>query len=440
MTQMTPREIVHELSRHIIGQDDAKRAVAIALRNRWRRMQLDEDLRAEVSPKNILMIGPTGVGKTEIARRLAKLSNAPFIKVEATKFTEVGYVGKDVESIIRDLVDSAIKMHREQKLGEVGQRAQDAAEDRVLDALLPPPRGETDVEAETSSTRQVFRKKLREGDLDDKEIEIDLPAPKIGMEIMTPPGMEDMAGQLQDMFSNMGQGKKQRRKIPVKQALKAMQDEEAAKLVDEDEIKARALESVEQNGIVFIDEIDKVAKRGETSGTDVSREGVQRDLLPLIEGSTVTTKYGMVKTDHILFIASGAFHLSKPSDLIPELQGRLPIRVELQALTADDFQRILSEPDASLTEQYIALMNTEGLNLSFSDDGIRRISELAFNVNESTENIGARRLHTLMEKLLEEVSFNSSDNEAKDIIVDANYVNAQLESLSQDEDLSRFIL
>lgn len=440
MTQMTPREIVHELSRHIIGQDDAKRAVAIALRNRWRRMQLEEDLRAEVSPKNILMIGPTGVGKTEIARRLAKLSNAPFIKVEATKFTEVGYVGKDVESIIRDLVDSAIKMHREQKLQGVEQRAQDAAEDRVLDALLPPARGDSEEAQDNSSTRQIFRKKVREGDLDDKEIEIDLPAAKIGMEIMTPPGMEDMAGQLQDMFSNIGQGKKQRRKITVKQALKVLQDEEAAKLIDEDEIKAHALESVEQNGIVFIDEIDKVAKRGENSGTDVSREGVQRDLLPLIEGSTVTTKYGMVKTDHILFIASGAFHLSKPSDLIPELQGRLPIRVELQALTADDFERILSEPDASLTQQYSALMQTEGLELKFSEDGIRRISEIAFNVNETTENIGARRLHTLMEKLLEEISFNSSDNDAKNILIDANYVDQQLDTLAKDEDLSRFIL
>ena len=440
MTQMTPREIVHELSRHIIGQDDAKRAVAVALRNRWRRMQLDEELRAEVSPKNILMIGPTGVGKTEIARRLAKLSNAPFIKVEATKFTEVGYVGKDVESIIRDLVDSAMKMLREQKLAEVQQRAYDAAEDRILDELLPPARGEDGSPDENSSTRQVFRKKLREGDLDDKEIEVDLPAPKIGMEIMTPPGMEDMAGQLQDMFSNIGQSRKQRRKISVKQALKLLQDDEAAKLIDQDEIKTLALESVEQNGIVFIDEIDKVAKRGEAGGTDVSREGVQRDLLPLIEGSTVTTKYGMVKTDHILFIASGAFHLSKPSDLVPELQGRLPIRVELQALTADDFERILSEPDASLTRQYSALLETEGLELTFSEDGIRRISEIAFNVNENTENIGARRLHTLMEKLLEDVSFNSSDNDAKQILIDANYVNTQLDALAQDEDLSRFIL
>lgn len=439
MTQMTPREIVHELGRHIIGQDDAKRAVAIALRNRWRRMQLEEELRAEVSPKNILMIGPTGVGKTEIARRLAKLANAPFIKVEATKFTEVGYVGKDVESIIRDLVDSAIKMHREQELVLVEQRAQDAAEDRILDALLPPARGEADEEKD-SSTRQVFRKKLRQKELDDKEIELDLPAPKIGMEIMTPPGMEDMAGQLQDMFSNMGQGRKQRRKITVKQAFKQLQDEEASKLVDEEEIKAAALRSVEQNGIVFIDEIDKVAKRGQASGADVSREGVQRDLLPLIEGSTVTTKYGMIKTDHILFIASGAFHLSKPSDLVPELQGRLPIRVELQALSADDFQRILSEPDASLTTQYEALMATEGVDIEFLESGIRRVSEIAFDVNENTENIGARRLHTLMEKLLEDLSFDSADSEGEKVSIDAEYVNTKLEALAKDEDLSRFIL
>lgn len=439
MTQMTPREIVHELGRHIIGQDDAKRAVAIALRNRWRRMQLDEELRAEVSPKNILMIGPTGVGKTEIARRLSKLANAPFIKVEATKFTEVGYVGKDVESIIRDLVDSAIKMHREQQLVLVEQRAQDAAEDRVLDALLPPARGEAE-EDKDSSTRQVFRKKLRQKELDDKEIELDLPAPKIGMEIMTPPGMEDMAGQLQDMFSNMGQGRKQRRKITVKQAFKQLQDEEASKLVDEEEIKAAALRSVEQNGIVFIDEIDKVAKRGQASGADVSREGVQRDLLPLIEGSTVTTKYGMIKTDHILFIASGAFHLSKPSDLVPELQGRLPIRVELQALSADDFHRILSEPDASLTTQYKALMATEGVDIEFLESGIRRVSEIAFDVNETTENIGARRLHTLMEKLLEDLSFDSADSDGKKVAIDADYVNTKLEALANDEDLSRFIL
>ena len=440
MTHMTPREIVHELGRHIVGQEDAKRAVAIALRNRWRRMQLDEELRAEVSPKNILMIGPTGVGKTEIARRLAKLANAPFVKVEATKFTEVGYVGKDVESIIRDLVDSAIKMHREKQVSAVAQRAEDAAEERILDELLPPARDESADSTNDSTTRQMFRKKLRQGDLDDKEIEVDLPAPKVGMEIMTPPGMEDMAGQLQEMFSNVGKGRTQRRKTTVKQALSQMKDEEAAKLVDEDDIKTRALSSVEENGIVFIDEIDKVAKRGETSGTDVSREGVQRDLLPLIEGSTVNTKYGMVKTDHILFIASGAFHLSKPSDLVPELQGRLPIRVELQALTADDFERILTEPDASLTRQYCALLATEGLSVAFAEDGIRRISEIAFDVNENTENIGARRLHTLMEKLLEDVSFNSSDNDGQAIHIDAHYVDSQLQALAQDQDLSRFIL
>ena len=439
MSHMTPREIVHELSRHIIGQDSAKRAVAIALRNRWRRMQLDEELRNEVNPKNILMIGPTGVGKTEVARRLAKLSKAPFIKVEATKFTEVGYVGKDVESIIRDLMDAAMKMQRDQLIAQVNHRAEDAAEERILDALLPPARGEADADKNTN-TRQMFRKKLREGDLDDKEIELDMAAPKVGMEIMTPPGMEDMAEQLQGMFANMGKGKTQRRKLSVKKALKQLQDEEASHLIDEEDVKSRAIEAVEQNGIVFIDEIDKVAKRGEVTGADVSREGVQRDLLPLIEGSNVTTKYGVIKTDHILFIASGAFHLSKPSDLIPELQGRLPIRVELQALTAEDFERILTEPDASLCRQYQALMETEGVHLDFRQDGIRRLSELACSVNERTENIGARRLHTLMEKLLEEVSFDAAELENQKIFIDSNYVEEKLSELALDEDLSRFIL
>lgn len=439
MSQMTPREIVHELGRHIIGQDEAKKAVAIALRNRWRRMQLDSELRAEVHPKNILMIGPTGVGKTEIARRLAKLAKAPFIKVEATKFTEVGYVGKDVEAIIRDLVDVAIKMLREEQIKRVANQAEDAAEDRILDALLPSARGNEDEEKD-NHTRQIFRKKLREGDLDDKEIEIELQAPKVGMEIMTPPGMEDMAGQLQDMFSSMGKNRKQRRKITVGKAFKQLKDEEAARLIDEEEIKTRAIDLVEQTGIVFIDEIDKVAKRGEGGGTDISREGVQRDLLPLIEGSTVSTKYGMVKTDHILFIASGAFHLSKPSDLIPELQGRLPIRVELKALTAKDFQRILSEPDASLCVQYHALLKTEGVNIEFKEDGICRISELAYEVNESTENIGARRLHTLMERLLEDLSFEAPDMDGQTISIDAEYVNDKLAALATDEDLSRFIL
>lgn len=439
MSQMTPREIVHELGRHIIGQDEAKKAVAIALRNRWRRMQLDSELRAEVHPKNILMIGPTGVGKTEIARRLAKLAKAPFIKVEATKFTEIGYVGKDVEAIIRDLADVAIKMLREEQIKRVANQAEDAAEDRILDALLPSARGNEDEEKD-NHTRQIFRKKLREGDLDDKEIEIELQAPKVGMEIMTPPGMEDMAGQLQDMFSSMGKNRKQRRKITVGKAFKQLKDEEAANLIDEEEIKTRAIDLVEQTGIVFIDEIDKVAKRGEGGGTDISREGVQRDLLPLIEGSTVSTKYGMVKTDHILFIASGAFHLSKPSDLIPELQGRLPIRVELKALSAKDFQRILSEPDASLCVQYHELLKTEGVNIEFQEDGICRLSELAYDVNESTENIGARRLHTLMERLLEDLSFEAPDMDGQTISIDAGYVNDKLAALATDEDLSRFIL
>ncbi|WP_167146631.1 HslU--HslV peptidase ATPase subunit [Pseudomonas sp. OTU750018] len=444
---MTPREIVHELNRHIIGQDDAKRAVAIALRNRWRRMQLPAELRAEVTPKNILMIGPTGVGKTEIARRLAKLANAPFIKVEATKFTEVGYVGRDVESIIRDLADAAIKMLREQEMVKVRHRAEDAAEERILDALLPPARTGFSEEAapgNDSNTRQLFRKRLREGQLDDKDIEIEVADAPAGIEIMTPPGMEEMTNQLQSLFSNMGKGKKKSRKLKVKEALKMVRDEEAARLVNEEELKAQALEAVEQNGIVFIDEIDKVAKRGNTGGADVSREGVQRDLLPLIEGCTVNTKLGMVKTDHILFIASGAFHLSKPSDLVPELQGRLPIRVELKALTPQDFERILTEPHASLTEQYAALLNTEGLGIQFVAEGIKRIAEIAYQVNEKTENIGARRLHTLLERLLEEVSFSAGDlagqQNGTPIVIDAAYVNSHLGELAQDEDLSRYIL
>jgi len=442
MSDMTPREIVHELDRHIIGQKNAKRAVAIALRNRWRRMQLDESLRTEITPKNILMIGPTGVGKTEIARRLAKLANAPFLKVEATKFTEVGYVGREVDSIIRDLVDIAIKLHREQAMAKVEHRALDAAEDRILDALLPPARGdESGEKKEDSTTRQMFRKKLREGELDDKEIEIDVAASPAGVEIMAPPGMEDMTNQLQGIFSSMASNKQKKTKITVKQALKLVRDEEAGKLVNEEEIKAAAITAAEQNGIVFIDEIDKVAKpQGNSGGGEVSREGVQRDLLPLIEGCTVSTKHGMIKTDHILFVASGAFHLSKPSDLIPELQGRLPIRVELEALTPNDFERILTEPKASLTEQQIALLKTEGSDLSFSDDGIRRIAETAWEVNERTENIGARRLHTVMERLLEDASFDAGDGENNDIKVDAAYVDQQLGELAQDEDLSRFIL
>ncbi|UXD86293.1 ATP-dependent protease ATPase subunit HslU [Thalassolituus hydrocarboniclasticus] len=447
MSQMTPREIVHELDRHIIGQHNAKRSVAIALRNRWRRMQLQPELRDEVTPKNILMIGPTGVGKTEIARRLAKLANAPFIKVEATKFTEVGYVGKDVESIIRDLTETGLKLLREQEMVKVASRAELAAEERILDVLLPPPRSSTtswdtteEPKTEDSSTRQVFRKKLREGQLDDKEIEIDLAQVSVGVEIMAPPGMEEMTSQLQSMFSNLGGEKKNKRKLKIKEAFKQLRDEEAANMLNMDELKARALELVEQNGIVFIDEIDKVAKRHESgSGGDVSREGVQRDLLPLIEGCTVSTKYGMVKTDHILFIASGAFHLSKPSDLIPELQGRLPIRVELEALTPDDFKRILTEPKASLTEQYKALLKTEGLDIHFTDDAIKRLAEIAFEVNESTENIGARRLHTIMERLLEQVSFDATDM-TEAVNIDAAYVEKQLGDLARDQDLSQFIL
>ncbi len=440
MSNMTPREIVHELDKHIIGQDSAKRAVAIALRNRWRRMQLSEELREEITPKNILMIGPTGVGKTEIARRLAKLANAPFVKVEATKFTEVGYVGRDVESIVRDLVDVAIKMFREQAMDKVRFRAEEAAEERILDVLLPPAR---DSEVDTaSSTRQLLRKKLREGELDDKEIELEVSAGSPGVEIMAPPGMEEMTNQLQSMFSNMSREQRKRRKMPVKAAFEALRDEEAATMVNEEELKQQAIHAAEQTGIVFIDELDKVAKRSEGAGADVSREGVQRDLLPLIEGCTVTTKYGTIKTDHILFIASGAFHLAKPSDLIPELQGRLPIRVELSALTADDFERILTEPDASLTEQYQALLATEGLRVEFEQGGLRRIAEIAFKVNEKTENIGARRLHTVMERLLEEASFAAADTGIGEgaLLIDTKYVDGQLQELSEDEDLSRFIL
>lgn len=443
MSEMTPREIVHELDRHIIGQNAAKRAVAIALRNRWRRMQLPEALRHEVTPKNILMIGPTGVGKTEIARRLAKLANAPFIKVEATKFTEVGYVGKEVESIIKDLMDSAVKMVREQEVQRNRFRAEEAAEERILDVLLPKARnswGEAEVSESDSHTRQIFRKKLREGQLDDKEIELDLAMPAMGLEIMAPPGMEEMTQQLQSMFQNLGNERTKKRKLKIKDALKQLVDEEAAKLVNPEELKAKALEAVEQNGIVFIDEIDKICKRGESHGPDVSREGVQRDLLPLIEGCSVSTKHGVVKTDHILFIASGAFQMAKPSDLVPELQGRLPIRVELQALTACDFERILTEPKASLTEQTIALLQTEGVQLKFTPEAIQKIAQAAWQVNETTENIGARRLYTVMEKLLEQISFDAADHTGQTVEIDAAYVETHLDLLVQDEDLSRFIL
>lgn len=442
MSNMTPREIVHELDCHIVGQSDAKRAVAIALRNRWRRMQLNEELRNEVTPKNILMIGPTGVGKTEIARRLAKLANAPFIKVEATKFTEVGYVGKEVETIIRDLADMAIKLTKEQEMARVKHLAEEAAEERILDVLIPNPRDASGNEEKTdnSSTRQIFRKKLREGQLDDKEIELDLAATQMGVEIMAPPGMEEMTSQLQNMFQGMSNEKTNKRKLTIKNALKALQEEEASKIVNQEDIKQKAIESVEQNGIVFIDEIDKICKRGDTSGPDVSREGVQRDLLPLVEGSTVSTKHGMIKTDHILFIASGAFQMCKPSDLIPELQGRLPIRVELKALTTNDFVRILTEPNASLTEQYIALMATEGLAIEFTEDGISALANAAWQVNESTENIGARRLHTMMERLVEEVSFNADERSGETITIDNAYVENTLTELVKNEDLSRFIL
>ena len=440
---MTPREIVSELDAHIIGQTEAKRAVAIALRNRWRRMQLNEELRHEVTPKNILMIGPTGVGKTEIARRLAKLANAPFIKVEATKFTEVGYVGKEVDSIIRDLTDSAIKMVRVQAIEKNRYRAEEMAEERILDVLIPPAKnnwGQAEQQPEPSAARQAFRKKLREGQLDDKEIEIDLAAAPMGVEIMSPPGMEEMTSQLQSMFQNLGGQKQKARKLKIKDAMKLLIEEEAAKLVNPEELKQDAIDAVEQHGIVFIDEIDKICKRGESSGPDVSREGVQRDLLPLVEGCTVSTKHGMVKTDHILFIASGAFQIAKPSDLIPELQGRLPIRVELQALTTSDFERILTEPNASITVQYKALMATEGVNIEFTDSGIKRIAEAAWQVNESTENIGARRLHTVLERLMEEISYDASDLSGQTIIIDADYVSKHLDALVADEDLSRFIL
>ena len=445
---MTPREIVQELDKHIVGQGAAKRAVAIALRNRWRRIQVaDDELRSEITPKNILMIGPTGVGKTEIARRLARLANAPFIKVEATKFTEVGYVGRDVDSIARDLVDISVKMTRIEEMDKVRQRAADAAEDRILDILLPPARdmgfavgAETAKSESDGAARQRFRKKLREGGLDDQEIEIELSVPNVGVEIIAPPGMEEMTSQLQSLFQNMGGRRTRSRKVKIREARKLLTEEEAARMINEEDIKVRGVERAEQNGIVFLDELDKIVGRSETRGPDVSREGVQRDLLPLVEGSTVSTRYGMVKTDHVLFIASGAFHLAKPSDLIPELQGRLPIRVELDPLTADDFVRILTEPDASLTEQYAALMETEGLQLVFAQDGVQRIAELAWQVNERTENIGARRLHTVMERLLETISFGAADRAGEQITVDRAYVDAHLSDLAGNEDLARYIL
>ncbi|MDH3647051.1 MAG: ATP-dependent protease ATPase subunit HslU [Gammaproteobacteria bacterium] len=443
MTAMTPREIVQELDKHIIGQDDAKRAVAIALRNRWRRVQVPEPLRSEITPKNILMIGPTGVGKTEISRRLARLAQAPFIKVEATKFTEVGYVGREVDSIVRDLADISVKMAREAETAKVRHRAADAAEDRVLDALLPQPKSmgfTPDAPAEDGETRQKFRKMLREGQLDDREIEIQVQSMPVGVEIMAPPGMEEMTSQLQGMFQNLGGDRTRSRKLRVKDALKLLLDEEAAKMVNDEDIKLRAIEAVEQHGIVFLDELDKVTRRGETTGADVSREGVQRDLLPLVEGCAIQTKYGIVRTDHILFIASGAFHLAKPSDLIPELQGRFPIRVELSALNTEDFVRILTEPDASLTEQYVALLGTEGFDLDFAVDGVRRIAEVAFQVNESTENIGARRLHTVLERLLETISFEAADRDGQKVSVNGAYVDEHLGELMRNEDLTRYIL
>ena len=442
MSQMTPREIVEELDKHIVGQAAAKRAVAIALRNRWRRQQVAEALRPEITPKNILMIGPTGVGKTEIAHRLARLARAPFIKVEATKFTEVGYVGREVDSIVRDLVEISVKMTREEAVGKVRHRAADAAEERVLDALLPRAQaGFTgDAAPRDQDTRQRFRKMLREHELDEREIEIEVRALPVGVEIMAPPGMEEMTQQLQGMFQNLGGGRSRQRKLKIREALKLLVDEEAAKMINEEELKAAAVENAEQNGIVFIDEIDKIARRQETVGADVSREGVQRDLLPLVEGCTVNTKYGTVKTDHMLFIASGAFHMSKPSDLIPELQGRLPIRVELEPLVVGDFVRILTEPDASLCRQYCALLGTEGLTLEFEDSGVQRLAEVAFEVNERTENIGARRLHTVMERLLEAVSFDAADRSGSRVLVDRAYVEANLGELSRNEDLSRYIL
>ncbi len=445
MTTMTPQEIVHELDKHIVGQDKAKRAVAVALRNRWRRAQVAEPLRQEITPKNILMIGPTGVGKTEIARRLARLADAPFIKVEATKFTEVGYVGRDVDTIIRDLAEIAVKSHRERAMRQVRARAEDAAEERILDTLLPPARGtgffaESGSQPEESGTRQKFRKKLREGELDDKEIEIEISMPSLQAEIFAPPGMEELTSQIQGMFQNLSGGRKKNRRLKIGEAYKLLVEEEAAKLVNDEEVKLAALKSVEQNGIVFIDEIDKIASRSEIQGADVSRQGVQRDLLPLVEGTTVSTKYGMIKTDHILFIASGAFHLAKPSDLIPELQGRLPIRVELDPLSAADFERILTQTDACLTRQYQALLATEGVALTFTDDGIRRLAEIACEVNEKTENIGARRLYTVMERLLEEVSFTAGKPGSTELTVDAAYVDARLGELAVNEDLSRFIL